>query len=97
MPRRHLTKSGTFEVHREEGSCGLALRHAPTGQSCGGFSHTRIRTFKDALAGMENVERLLGAERVALLAQPDSEPRNDALRGLLAALGETFPLGVWAR
>jgi len=97
--RRHLTKSGRFEVHKNEGVC-IKLVHAKSGLRGGGFSHLAVRTFAQALEGVEKVEAALSPEHLKLLddlrdGDPVTTESRDAQKALLAALRETFPNGAW--
>ena len=70
--RQHRTRSGTFAIHRASNGL-LTLEHVPTGLFAGFFSHLRVRTFKAALEGMEQVEQRLYGVRDDLASKTPSD------------------------
>lgn len=98
--RRHMTKSGRFEVVTRD-SGGKALIHAQSGLTAGGFSHLAVRTYRQALEGVERAEANLTAATLARIdimrdgAEVTEESRAAQL-ALIAALREAFPNGAWS-
>lgn len=98
-PRRHLTASGRFEVISKGG--GKALIHAHSGLTAGGFSHLAVRTFRQALDGVEQAEKALSADHLtqidAMRDGAEATPESRAAQlALIAALREAFPDGAWS-
>ncbi len=103
--RRHLTKSGRFEVYREAPDGLICLRHVPTGLPFGAFSHLCVKSFRQALAGVEQAESETSfSDWVYIDAGPGSRVRQDwptnakaAARRLQDAMTRAFPRGAWSR
>ncbi len=88
--KRHLSATGLFEVKRRADGL-LRLWHVPTGLPAGLFSHLRVKSFRDALSGVNAVE-----ERLAKVGESMAEPDEQTLRVFLEVMRETFPNGAWS-